>query len=269
MLSSINSRKTILNPFRYHFFRIYIYHPFLFILNIFRHPLMSIKLLTKVSTNNIFSLYDLRIKSPRKIDDYFFANLNSKFNSFMMEKYEEDEKTLIEKYLSDDDIVLELGGCIGVVSNIINKKIRNKNNHLVLEIDRHKYKYLEFNKDLNKSGYTIVNGVLSNKKDLYYLSSNNFLGGKLVNVITDVPIKSFTLQELKDNHKLKYNTLVMDIEGGEVEVFKENDLSSFNKLIFEIHFKRNDCRYIEIEKKLNFNNFVKIEELGNVEYWCK
>ena len=47
--------------FNFHFFRIYIYHPFLFFFNFFRYPLGSLSLLIKVTSNNIFTLYDLAI----------------------------------------------------------------------------------------------------------------------------------------------------------------------------------------------------------------
>lgn len=251
----------------FHFFRIYIYHPFLFFFNFFRYPLGSLSLLIKVTSNNIFTLYDFKIKCPNKIDEYFFANLNSKFNSFILGRYEDEEKKLIDKYLDKNDIVLELGGCIGVISNVINKKLVNKSDHLVLEIDNLKYNYLMQNKDLNKSGYNVINGVLSKKENLYYEKSTNFLSGKLTHQKNDNPVKSYSLKDLEKKIGLIYNTLIMDIEGGEVEVIKEIELNSFSKLIFEIHFDRFSKNYIIIKNELLKNNFKLQETYGKVEYW--
>jgi len=264
-LMSLSKKKNSL--FNFHFFRIYIYHPFLFFFNFLRYPKSSLNLLNKVLNDNIFSIYNLEIKCPKKIDNYFFANLNSKFNSFILEKYEDSEKKLIDKYLDKNDTVLELGGCIGVISNIINRKLVDKSSHLVLEIDNLKYNYLLENKELNKAGYKLINGVLSDKKNLYYEKSTNFLGGKLIEQKNDSPIKSYSLKYLERQFGLIFNTLIMDIEGGEVELIKEIRLNSFNKLIFEIHFDRSSNKYISIKKELTKNNFKLTDSDGKVEYW--
>ena len=213
-------------------------------------------------------MYGFQIISPKQIDKYFFANLNSKFNSFILEFYEQNEKKLIDKYLNSGDTVLELGGCIGVISLTINKVIEHSR-HLVLEIDPEKYDFLVKNKNLNNVSFHTLNGVLSNKKNLYYEASTNFWGGRLVNFETEIPVKSYTIFQLKEITKMVFNTLVMDIEGGEVEVFQEVNLENFNKLIFEIHFNRKSKNYFKIESKLAQSNFKKIEAYGRVEYWEK
>ena len=59
----------------------------------------------------------------------------------------------------------------------------------------------------------------------------------------------------------------MDIEGGEVEIINEIDLSQFKKILFEIHFERKDSRYMVIEEKLKYINFRQKESYGRVEYW--
>ena len=123
------------------------------------------------------------------------------------------------------------------------------------------------NKDLNKSGYNTVNGVLSKKENLYYEKSTNFLSGKLTDQKNDNPVKSYSLKDLEKKIGLIYNTLIMDIEGGEVEVIKEIELNSFSKLIFEIHFDRFSKNYIIIKNELLKNNFKLQETYGKVEYW--
>lgn len=258
---------SIINPFNYHFFRVYIYHPFLFFFNCIRHPKKIIDLIIKINSKNTFNVYGFEITSPKNINKYFFANLNSKFNSFILEKYEFNEKKLVEKYLTEDDIVLELGGCIGVVSLLINRILNKKENHIVLEIDKNNLEYLKLNRENNHAHFNVINGVLSNNNNLYYQESHSFWGGKLVKEINSNPIQSYSLKQLELNSNLKFNTLVMDIEGGEVEVINEIDLSGFKKLLFEIHFERTSDQYITIEKILNHNNFTKIERYGRVECW--
>ncbi len=258
---------TRLNPFNFHIFRIYIYHPFLFFYNCLRYPKSSLSLLIKNFSSNEYLVYGFKIVSPKKIDKYYFANLNAKFNSFMLEKYEVSEKNLIEKKLTQNDIVLELGGCIGVISLVITKIINNNGAHVVLEIDKNKFEYLELNKQLNNANFKLFNGALSNKKNLYYEESNSFWGGKAVESNNSKPVNCYNLIELGKKSNLKFNTLVMDIEGGEVEIINELDFSGFNKLLFEIHFDRDKDQYRNIEKKLNNSNFIKKDGHGRVEYW--
>ena len=49
--------------------------------------------------------------------------------------YEKDEVTAINKYLRPDLPVIELGGGIGLLSCVINKKLDKPENHIVLEAD--------------------------------------------------------------------------------------------------------------------------------------
>ena len=127
--------------FKFHFFRIYIYHPLLLLLNLLRYPRLSLKLIESILKSNFFNVYGFKIQSPNKIDRFLISNINAKFNYFILEKYEQNEKYLVEKYIEENDKVLELGGCLGVISLVINKKLLNKNHHLVLEIDSEKYKF--------------------------------------------------------------------------------------------------------------------------------
>ena len=50
-------------------------------------------------------------------------------------QYEKPEREAVLRYLQPDWGVIELGGCIGVVSCITNKLLKNPENHLVLEVN--------------------------------------------------------------------------------------------------------------------------------------
>ena len=67
----------------------------------------------------------------------------------------------------------------------------------------------------------------------HYKESHNFWGGKMVEHKTSKPIKTYNLSDLEHKFNLKFNTLVMDIEGGEVEVIEELNLIRFDKLLFD------------------------------------
>lgn len=254
--------------FKFHFFRIYIYHPLLLLLNFLRYPKLSFKLVESILKSNSFNVYGFKIQSPKKIDRFFISNINAKFNYFILEKYEQNEKYLVEKYIDENDKVLELGGCLGVISLIINNKLLNKNYHLVLEIDSEKYKFLNINKQLNNSGYISINGAFSENEKVFY-DKSLFWGGKLSQNKNDIPVESYNLVESEKIIKAKFNALVMDIEGGEVEVINSLNFNNFDKVIFEIHFDRGSYEYQEISKKLKSNKFKRIETKDRVEIWKK
>lgn len=52
---------------------------------------------------------------------------------FLTKEYEVDERQLIPKYLLPADSVLEFGACLGVVSCITNKLLREPHRHVVVE----------------------------------------------------------------------------------------------------------------------------------------
>ena len=111
--------------------------------------------------------------------------------------------------------------------------------------------------------------ALSNKQNLYYEGSGNFWSGRLVNYKTLAPISTISLADLQEKFNIKFNTLVMDIEGGEFDVFSEIDFKYLKKVIFENHFTLSSNKYIIMEEILNNNNFKKKEINGRVEFWCK
>ena len=110
--------------------------------------------------------------------------------------------------------------------------------------------FLEINKKNNKGKFKIIHGVLSNNGNLFYKKSHSFWGGRVVKDKTSERVSSYNLGQLEKITNLKFNTLVMDIEGGETDVIKDLDLQFFKKLLFEIHFEREDLKYLSIEKKL-------------------
>ena len=88
------TKKTFL--FKFHFFRIYIYHPVILLLNFLRYPKLSLKLVESILKSNSFNVYGFKIQCPNKIDRFLISNINAKFNYFILEKYEQNEKYLVD-----------------------------------------------------------------------------------------------------------------------------------------------------------------------------
>jgi FkbM family methyltransferase len=184
-----------------------------------------------------------------------------------IEKHEQD---LANEYILEDDIVLELGARYGSVSCIINSKLNNKNNQVVVEPDERVWNALEKNKNSNNCAFNIVKGFISNKKlDLTNLDC--WLGGYGATFIENEKtlIPSYSLDEIKNKYNLNFNVLVADCEGF-LEVFFDENPDFYDNLrliIFEADYAEK-CNYDKIKNKLIEKKFNKIlEGLQNV--WIK
>lgn len=217
--------------------------------------------------------YHRIFNSPVKIFNsfYFFPKEISEIDlgRYFFGHYERQEKLLINKYLRENDIILELGGNVGVISNLINRKLKIKTNHIVFEPNPALIKYLRENKDLNDSKYVVVNGVISNQKNIEFYISENILSSSS-KIITNKKInpKSYSINEIEKKYDIKFNTLVMDIEGAEIDLITHFDLSDFKKLIIEFHPGKTKQEEINNAKtKLNNQGFVLAEKIKDVEFW--
>lgn len=175
---------------------------------------------------------------------------------------ERKEQILADKYIRPDDVVLELGARYGTVSCVINKKLKNKHNQVVVEPDDRVWKALEDNMERNDCDFHIIKGFISNKK--LKLTDKEFWRGygtsSEENATSKIP--SYTLQEIQKKYKLKFNVLVADCEGFLCQFLDENPgfLDQLRLVIFE---KDNPkmCNYNEIKQSLKEKGFKQLVPL--------
>jgi len=77
-------------------------------------------------------------------------------NKVDIEHIEKTEQDLAKQYILENDIVLELGARYGSVSCVINSKLNNKKNQVVVEPDDRVWDALEKNKVNNNCEFNIV-----------------------------------------------------------------------------------------------------------------
>lgn len=184
-----------------------------------------------------------------------------------MEKHEQD---LANRYVLEDDVVLELGARYGSVSCVINSKLKNKNNQVVVEPDARVWDALEKNKHTNHCEFNIVKGFISNKK-LDLTNLDDWYGGYGATYIenNDTGIPSYSLEEIKNKYNLEFNVLVADCEGF-LEVFFDENPSFYDTLrliIFEADYPQK-CDYAKIMTKLAEKDFNMVLE-GHQNVWIK
>jgi len=138
---------------------------------------------------------------------------------FMSGDYEAEERALIKRYLRQEDSVLELGACIGAVSCTTNKLLKDKSKHVIVEGNPKLIPYLEKNKTINGSGFTILNRAASQEESVtFYLSEQFIVGGTTQRQSPHpVTVPGSSLEDLNKEFG-PFTALIMDIEGAEADV---------------------------------------------------
>ena len=163
------------------------------------------------------------------------------------------EQLLAEKYIQEEDRVLELGARYGTVSCMINSKLKGKFKKLQVSVepDDRVWEALEKNKLNNKCEFNIVKGFISNKK-LELTNLDEYYGGygatSIENEESEIPI--FKLQEIQINCNIKsFNVLVADCEGFLGTFLEENPdiIKRLRLVIFEADYEEK-CNYNKIHK---------------------
>ena len=158
---------------------------------------------------------------------------------FFFGNWEQHERHTIDAYLHPGLPVVELGGCLGVVSCHINKKLERPEQHVVIEANPGILPTLEKNRELNNCKFVVRHAALgyetTNVKFHLAKIGDNSLWS-VSNNIVEVPAVS--LETILKDTKFEIISLVMDIEGGEVDLLeREIDVlkKSVATLIFELH----------------------------------
>jgi FkbM family methyltransferase len=157
---------------------------------------------------------------------------------FLTDKYEREERELIQRWLRPDDAVLELGACLGIVSCVTNKLLANKKRHVVVEGNPYCIASIHKNKELNGAEFLVENCAVGNEAEAtFYLHPSYVVGGNVQrasNRPCRLPAKSLRQLEAERG---PFTALIIDIEGSEREVFEASVdiLKRYRLVIVELH----------------------------------
>jgi len=192
---------------------------------------------------------------------------------FLRNGYELQERQMVQKYIRNHDSVLELGGCMGIVSCVTNKLLRDNSRHVVLEGNPFCIPAIHRNREINRCGFLVENCALSNQRDVtFYLQPHSILSGSTQNVAGQSPavrVPGRTMAEL-DARYGPFSVLVMDIEGAEFEVLESAGelLKKYRLVITEFHEEAIGAEKVERCREILRGAGLQLQQrAGNVETW--
>lgn len=157
--------------------------------------------------------------------------------TYWFDDYEKPEREFCRNLIRCDDRICELGGCLGVVSMVINRRLGTPNLHLVVEANPNLIPLIERNRSRNGGQFTLLHAAAGNGDALEMdLGSGLLTSSGLADARDRTAVQGVTLDELWHLHG-PFNVLVMDIEGAEKMVLQEcfDSWKSCRLIIVEWH----------------------------------
>jgi FkbM family methyltransferase len=189
---------------------------------------------------------------------------------FTADTYELPERVLAKRHLPPASTVLELGGCIGVVSCVVNRVLQNPSRHLVVEGNSGVIPVLQRNRDVNQCAFRIVHGVVTRvsqpRMSVGMVMDSNQLAAN------GVEVPALSIEDLENAHGMRFDALVMDIEGGEYRLLQENSerLLSLNAAIIEFHPGLiGESKTAELYQLLAGAGLHKVDEMLTTQAWLR
>jgi FkbM family methyltransferase len=174
---------------------------------------------------------------------------------------ERTEQIHAYKYIEPNDVILELGGRYGMAAVYANAKLANKRNHYVVEPDSTVIEALKKNRDSHYADFQIFNGYVS-KRPMKLVREENPIGlaNFSVPVAGEGDAECKTLEQIKKETGLQFNTLIADCEGFLEQFFDENypEILSIDKFLFECDCPHR-CDYQKICNILNSYFYTHVE----------
>jgi FkbM family methyltransferase len=156
-------------------------------------------------------------------------------------KFELPELALIKEKINGNERILELGAGIGFISMNLVKKV-GSDNLFAYEINPGLINIIKENQKLNGLDFTINSDFLTSDKtqvgnEMMFYTSKQFYSSSFVefdDYVEAIPVKAKFIDDEID--RLRIDTLVIDVEGCEYDMFENWTLpSAIKKVCIEIH----------------------------------
>ncbi|MEM9400516.1 MAG: FkbM family methyltransferase [Verrucomicrobiota bacterium] len=157
--------------------------------------------------------------------------------SFVRGYYEREEVKLLENALEDGDVVLEVGAGIGFMG-VNASKMKRLSRYVAYEANPQLIPYIKKNMVQNEVSFEVVNAILFDQEtSCKFYVAPDFWVSSLIQPNTN-NYEVIDVRAVNKNaviSEISPSLLIVDIEGGEIDFFKDLNLSSVKKILLEIH----------------------------------
>lgn len=192
---------------------------------------------------------------------------------FLINQYELSERTLLRRHLSADATVLELGGGLGVVSCMTNKRLKDATRHVVIEAHPQAVHALAANRRRNAMAFHIEHCIVCENGMGEFGLTPVFAGcSQHRKTHRRVRVPTRRLAEIEAETGLAFDSFVIDIEGGEHQfVTTYRDRFAKAKLaIVEFHpqfIGERACE--EVREVFRASGLERVGKRGRTEAWAR
>ena len=232
-----------------------------------RHLWMQIRKIF-VSNEEEFKPHGVLIKIPKD------ADIGIRYSLALGRPYEAPEADMVRKYLSIGKNVIELGGCYGIISALIQKKIGPDAKHIIVEADPSLAKICATNANIESANNMVelVNAAVdySGAVEISFAKGQNAHDGHVAGAGEEgFTVSTTTLAEQVKKLPDEEYILVCDIEGAELDLSlnEKEALSRVYLLILETHpeiYPKKDMDYKKMKKNIKNAGLIEIEKSGAV-----
>lgn len=204
-------------------------------------------------------------KKTKKLDGvevlvpYDIVNIRLR-GQFQINSYEKRERIYLKKFLDPEASILELGGCIGIVSCVANRLLRHPERHVVVEANPKLIPYIEQNKAFTGSAFSIENCMISSQpRNDFYIGPGIGVSSARRKWSEKISVPGKTVTDIERAYGLKFDTLIIDIEGAELDFLRENRewLKQISTIFMEVHPHKENLTGEEVAECRNI-----LEEAG-------
>jgi FkbM family methyltransferase len=179
-------------------------------------------------------------------------------------RYEEDELALIDEIDWETDVI-EMGGCLGVLSCILNRRLPPDRHHVILEPSPDAVPLLRSHLKKNRCEAEVVHAAYHPTREaVVFQPADSTTGGGIAEGDNGEVVPAYSLASLVDEVESSELSLVVDIEGLESELLDaecNTYVDCVSTLLIEFH---SIPEQLEATERLRSAGFRLVGESGPV-----
>jgi FkbM family methyltransferase len=140
-----------------------------------------------------------------------------------LSRHEEPERIAVARFLDPALPVIELGASTGMLSCLINRRLRRPSDHVAVEANPDLIPVVQSNRALNRCAFTVLHAAVAyDRESIGFAHGDDHLAGQAdADAAPQRTVDTTTLRQLLDRSKFERATLVCDIEGMEIDLWRQ------------------------------------------------